>query len=248
VSSLVYKRHLESELTGAGALSPRGIGYGVVAAAASFEAERSMHHIFSPSGMTEWVSRWGYLGIFICVFVGNLGLPLPEELVLLAAGFLAGRHTLQLGTLYIVAIVSAVTGDCCGFVIGRTGGQRLFEWLSEKSQLLHRRYKRLQTFFLWHGNQAVFFARFITGARFMAGPMAGAAGMRFRSFLGWDLLGAFIWCTVMITIGYFVGNQLEWVAHAVHKGGQWIAAAGLLVVTAMWLFWRYRRHRTGSEA
>ena len=219
-----------------------------MAAAASFEAERSMHHIFSPSGMTEWVSRWGYLGIFICVFVGNLGLPLPEELVLLAAGFLAGRHTLQLGTLYIVAIVSAVTGDCCGFVIGRTGGQRLFEWLSEKSQLLHRRYKRLQTFFLWHGNQAVFFARFITGARFMAGPMAGAAGMRFRSFLAWDLLGAFIWCSAMITIGYFVGNQLEWVAHAVHKGGQWIAAAGLLVMTAMWLFWRYRRHRTGSEA
>jgi membrane protein DedA with SNARE-associated domain len=202
-----------------------------------------MHHIFSPSGMTEWLSNWGYLGIFICVFVGNLGLPLPEELVLLAAGFLAGRHTLQLGTLYIVAILSAVSGDCCGFIIGRTGGQRLFEWLSEKSTLLHRRYKRLQAFFLWHGNQAVFFARFITGARFMAGPMAGAAGMHFRSFLGWDLLGAFIWCSVMITIGYFVGHQLERVAHAVHTGGQWIGVAGLLLITVMWLVWQYRHHR-----
>ncbi|MGA8566778.1 MAG: hypothetical protein WB580_03195, partial [Candidatus Binataceae bacterium] len=83
-----------------------------------------MHHIFSPSAMTEWLSSWGYFGIFICVFVGNLGIPVPEELVLLAAGFLAGRHTLDLGTLYIVAILSAVTGDCCGFVIGRTGGHR----------------------------------------------------------------------------------------------------------------------------
>ena len=214
----------------------------------SFEAERSMHHIFSPSAMTEWLSSWGYFGIFICVFVGNLGIPVPEELVLLAAGFLAGRHTLDLGTLYIVAILSAVTGDCCGFVIGRTGGHRLFEWLSEKSKLLRRRYERLHTFFQWHGNEAVFFARFITGARFMAGPMAGAAGMRFWSFLGWDLLGAFIWCSVMITIGYFVGNQLERVARVVHRGGQWIAVAGLLIVTAMWLFWRYRRHRGGSEA
>jgi membrane protein DedA with SNARE-associated domain len=44
--------------------------------------------------MTDWLSRWGYLDIFVCVFVGNLGIPIPEELVLLAAGFLAGRHTL----------------------------------------------------------------------------------------------------------------------------------------------------------
>jgi membrane protein DedA with SNARE-associated domain len=122
-------------------------------------------------------------------------------------------------------------------------GQRLFEWLSEKSTLLHKRYKRLQAFFLWHGNQAVFFARFITRARFMAGPMAGAAGMRFPSFLGWDLLRAFVWCSAMITIGYFVGHQLERVAHAMHTSGQWIAAVGLLLITVMWLVWGYRHHR-----
>ena len=108
--------------------------------------------------------------------------------------------------------------------------------------------KRLQTFFQRHGNQAVFFARFITGVRFMAGPMAGAAGMRFWCFFGWDLFGAFIWCSVMITIGYFVGKQLDRVAHVVHSGGQWIAITGLLVAPATWLLWRYRRHRRGSEA
>ena len=77
--------------------------------------------------MTEWLSRWGYQGIFICVFIGNLGIPIPEELVLLVAGVLAGRKDLDLGTLYVVAILSAVTGDCCGFFVGRTGGQQLFE-------------------------------------------------------------------------------------------------------------------------
>jgi membrane protein DedA with SNARE-associated domain len=57
-----------------------------------------------------------------------------------------------LGTLYFVAILSAMTGDFCGFVIGRTGGQRLFEWHSEKSKLLRRCYMRLQMFFHRHGN------------------------------------------------------------------------------------------------
>jgi len=59
--------------------------------------------------------------------------------------------------------------------------------------------------------------------------MAGAAGMRFWYLLGWDLFGAFIWCSVMITVGYFVGKQLDRVAYVVHSGGQWIAATGLLL-------------------
>jgi membrane protein DedA with SNARE-associated domain len=207
-----------------------------------------MHHMFSPSGMTDWLSHWSYLGIILCVFIGNLGIPVPEELVLLAAGFLAGRHVLELSTLYIVAILSAVSGDACGFAVGRTGGQRLFGWLSQKSTFLRKRYEHLQGFFQVHGNKAVFLARFIMGARFMAGPMAGAAGMRFRSFLGWNVLGAFIWCSMVITIGYFVGDQLDWVARVARKGGQWLAAAVLLVVAVTWLFWRNVHHRSDFKA
>jgi membrane protein DedA with SNARE-associated domain len=195
--------------------------------------------------MTDWLGRWSYPGIFVCVFIGNFGIPVPEEIVLLAAGFLAGRHVLELGTLYIIAILSAVAGDACGFVVGRTGGQWLFGWLSQKSTFLRKRYEHLRTFFQVHGNKAVFFARFIMGARFMAGPMAGAAGMRFWNFLGWNVLGAFIWCSVMITIGYFVGDQLDWVAHVARKGGQWVAAAVLLLAAAIWLFWRHLNHRRG---
>jgi len=207
-----------------------------------------MHHILSPLGMTDWLARWSYPGIFLCVFIGNFGIPVPEEVVLLAAGFLAGRHVLELGPLYIVAILSAVAGDTCGFVVGRTGGQRLFGWLSQKSTFLRKRYEHLQMFFQVHGDKTVFLARFIVGARFMAGPMAGAAGMRFWSFLGWNVLGALLWCSVMITIGYFVGDQLDWVAHLARRGGQWVAAAVLLVVTAIWLFWRNVHHWSDFKA
>ena len=65
--------------------------------------------------MTDWLSNWSYLGIFVCVFLGNFGVPVPEELVLLTAGFLAGRHILELDSLYIVAVLSSVAGDSCVF-------------------------------------------------------------------------------------------------------------------------------------
>jgi membrane protein DedA with SNARE-associated domain len=204
-------------------------------------------HMTNPSELSDWLSSWGYLGVFICVFVGNLGIPVPEETVLLAAGFLAGRGDLSLQPLYLVGIGSAVTGDCCGFFFGRTGGQRLFERLAERFAFVRSRYERLQFFFKTHGSKAVFMARFVAGARFMAGPMAGAAGMSFMRFLGWNLSGALIWCSLIITVGYLVGDELEGVAHIVHVASQWVALGIFLLGAALWLVLR-QRQRSQSEA
>jgi membrane protein DedA with SNARE-associated domain len=197
--------------------------------------------------MTGWLSTWGYLGVFVFVFVGNLGIPVPEETVLLVAGFLAGRNDLDLRTLYVVGIGSAVAGDCCGFLFGRTGGQRLLERLAERFEFVRSRYERLQVFFKTHGSKAVFMARFIAGARFLAGPMAGAAGMRFWRFLGWNLMGAVIWCSLVITVGYLVGDELEWVAHVAHRAGHWLAVAVFLALAGFWIFWWRERGQPRSE-
>ncbi|MHB8382923.1 MAG: DedA family protein [Candidatus Binataceae bacterium] len=203
-----------------------------------------MHSTLGPSGLTHWLSGWGYPGIFLCLFIGNVGIPIPEKLVLLAAGVLAGQKELDPGILYAVAILSVVSGDSCGFFLGRTGGQDLFEWLASRSNFLHRRYQRLQKFFQAHGDSAVFWSRFVMGARFMAGPMAGAAGMPYRKFLGWNLLGACISCFLFITIGYVVGNHLGWVVRELKEGGYWMAIAALMAsAVAVLLIWWRKRHR-----
>jgi membrane protein DedA with SNARE-associated domain len=206
-----------------------------------------MHHFLNPTEMTNWLSTWGYLGVFLFVFIGNLGIPVPEETVLLVGGFLAGRNALDLRTLYIVGIGSAVAGDCCGFLFGRTGGQKLLERLADRSEFVRTRYERLQVFFKTHGSKAVFMARFVAGARFMAGPMAGAAGMPFWRFLSWNLLGAMIWCSLVITVGYLVGDELEWVAHVAHRASHWIALAVFLLLAGLWVFWWRERGQPRPE-
>lgn len=194
-------------------------------------------------GMTDlgtievWLGTWGYLGIFVCVFVGNLGIPVPEETVMLAAGFLASRAILDLRAVYAVVIFSAVIGDCCGFLIGRTGGQRVLIGLANRFEFMRVRYERLQTFFQVHGSKAVFMARFITGARFMAGPMAGACRMPFLQFLGWNILGAIVWCSLVVTVGYLVGDELYRAVTMTHQASRWIGLAVLLLAAVVVFFW-----------
>jgi membrane protein DedA with SNARE-associated domain len=205
-----------------------------------------MHELLNPANISEWLKQWGYLGIFVCVFIGNLGIPVPEETVMLVAGFVAGDGTLDLRIVYLVCVMSAVTGDCCGFFVGRHGGQRIIARLTARFTTMRRRYERLQTFFHIHGSKAVFMARFIAGVRFMAGPMAGAAGMPFFRFLGWNVLGAIVWCTTMVTIGYLVGDELYRVAEMAHHAQRWIALAALLLCFALWFFWWREKNPTAT--
>jgi membrane protein DedA with SNARE-associated domain len=206
-----------------------------------------MHGITDPEVIAAWLATWGYLGIFISVFIGNLGIPVPEETVMLTAGFLAGRFILDLRFVYVVVILSAVTGDCCGYVIGRTGGQRLLLRLASRFEFMRTRYDRLQLFFQTHGSKAVFMARFITGARFMAGPMAGACGMPFFQFLGWNVLGAIVWCSMVVTVGYLVGDELYRAASMAHQASRWIGLAGFILVIIVLVFWWRDRHPAVSR-
>jgi len=74
--------------------------------------------------------------------------------------------------------------------------------------------------------------------------MAGAAGMSYSRFLGWNLLGALVSCFLFITLGYIVGNHLDWVVHVVKEGGLWIAVAIFLsVVVMVCILWWRKRHR-----
>ena len=196
-----------------------------------------MHGITDPAHIADLLATWGYLGIFVAVFVGNLGIPVPEETVMLAAGFLAGQVLLDLRFVYVVVIFSAVTGDCCGYLIGRTGGQRVLMWLAATFPFMRARYERLRLFFQTHGSKAVFMARFITGVRFMAGPMAGACGMPFFQFLGWNVLGAIVWCSLVVTVGYLVGDELYPALAIAHQASRWIGLAGFVLLLAVFVFW-----------
>lgn len=166
---------------------------------------------------------------------------MPEESVLLAAGFLAGRGILRFEMVAAVAAISAVIGDNFGYLLGRTGGRRVLARMTNRWFWLRRRHEQFLEFFKIHGNKTIFLARFVTGLRFVAGPMAGAAGMPFGNFFGWNILGALVWCTAVVTLGYLLGDEWEAVARLFHQAGPWVVVGlALLVLAAYMLWWRER--------
>ncbi|MGH7847060.1 MAG: DedA family protein [Candidatus Binatia bacterium] len=163
---------------------------------------------FALSDPGQFLEYWGYPAIFVFVFLGNLGLPVPEETVLLVAGYLVWKGKLLFEVTAVVGVVSAVTGDNFGYWVGRHYGARALMRYGRWLFVTPERSYKMQRFVSRYGVAGIFVARFLPGFRFMAGPLAGTTSMPFRRFFLANLCGAVIYVPLMVTAGYGVGFGL----------------------------------------
>ncbi len=154
-----------------------------------------------PDGMAL-LRPWGYLGIFLAVALGNVGVPLPEETILALAGYAAQRGQLHLPAVLAVGVISAVVGDNIGYWLGRRYGRQAIERYGRWVFITPERLRKVSAFMTRYGALAVFAARFVAGARFLAGPLAGAAGMSPGTFAVANMLGALLYVPYAVGIGY----------------------------------------------
>jgi membrane protein DedA with SNARE-associated domain len=153
------------------------------------------------------IPRYGYVLVFIVVFLNNIGAPLPGETILLGAGFILGRAAGSLWEPATAGTVACFLGGICSFWLGR----RLGDSGLEKVHWLHLTPEKLEwpnRFFKRHGAKAVFFARFVALFPPAAGNLlAGMSKIPWRIFLFYNLTGSAVYTTSYILIGYFFGKQ-----------------------------------------
>jgi len=150
----------------------------------------------------------GYLGLFAIVFAESglfFGFFFPGDSLLLTAGLLASRGTLDLFTLIPILFTAAVLGDTVGYWFGAKTGPRIFR---RENSLLFRRKNLLaaQAFYERHGGKTITLARFMPFIRTFAPIVAGAVGMNYRRFLFFNLLGGVAWAIGVTLLGYYLGT------------------------------------------
>ena len=192
----------------------------------------------------QLIGHWGYLAIFVLVILGNIGVPLPEETVLILAGYMVWQGDLRLPIVLAVGFVSAVAGDNLGYWIGREYGQATVEryahWVLGNAQRL----ESMRGLVTRYGPLSVFGARFLPGLRFLAGPLAGAAGLRPLPFFVANVCGASLYVPLAVGLGYAVGYGLgDYVARLERVVGQveHLVLLGAVLIALALMGWRALR-------
>jgi len=155
--------------------------------------------------LDQLVDHWGYPAVFAVVLLGNLGVPIPEESVLVLAGYLVWRSQLDLTLVILIGVCSACAGDNLGYYFGKRYGPPAIVRYGKRLLITPTRLNSMQRLMQQYGALSVFTARFLPGFRFAAGPLAGALGMTYRSFLSANLLGAIVYIPIAVGVGYGIG-------------------------------------------
>lgn len=161
--------------------------------------------------LVDWVlatvDGWGYAGIFVLMALESTVLPVPSELVLIPAGYLAYQGEMSLLLILIASTVGSVAGAFInyGFAlwVGRPFLERYGRYFFVRPALLHK----TDDFFAKHGAVSTFTGRLIPGIRHLISLPAGLCRMNPLVFSFFTAVGAGLWSAILIALGYWVGDN-----------------------------------------
>jgi membrane protein DedA with SNARE-associated domain len=191
------------------------------------------------------IDHYGYLGLFVGLALGNIGLPIGTEILLPLAGALtATGHLSNLWLTILVALAGELGGGSVGYAIGRFGGVPLIERYGKYIHFTHGRLLRVHAFFERWGTFAIFVCRFLPVLRGIAAIPAGVAEMNLALFYLWTFLGSLIFCTFLILLGGALGAHIDAVLPLLRRGGYIVLGVAVVAVVATILVMRKRTSTT----
>jgi membrane-associated protein len=203
---------------------------------------RALHDV---KGLVAW---GGYTILAVIVFSETgllVGFFLPGDSLLVSAGVFARLGLLDIFALNALLIPVAIAGDAVNYTIGRRTGPLIFR--REDGILFKKAYlERTQRFYARHGGKTIILARFLPILRTFAPFAAGMAGMPYRRFAMFNVVGAFAWVASMTLIGYAVATIMP----DAEKNILWIMVIviALSFVPGAIEVWRERRRRRTERA
>jgi membrane protein DedA with SNARE-associated domain len=198
---------------------------------------------------TQLISHYGYIGLFVLLVLGIVGLPLPDETLMAGAGYMVLHGEMRL----LPAFLAAVTGSCCGitlsFALGRTVGYPLVSRYGYLLHLSEQKFERVRRWYEKKGRWVLTFGYFVPGVRHAIAIVAGTSRLRLRTFAVFAYSGAALWATTFLSAGYFLGDQWQRGSTLVRAIIVLVLGSGFIVVLAYGLIrhWRGGSSSDGGE-
>jgi len=195
--------------------------------------------------LLDWLrpffASFGYVIVSVAMFFESAaftGILVPGDVILAIGGVYAGRGELELLGVIGCGASFGVLGTSTGYLLGRRYGDSVLR----RAPILRRfedRVTQAQASVAANAGKTIVLGRFITGASVFVPFVAGASGVRARTFFAYAVPTMFVWTTGLALLGFFVGNNVETIDRILSRVG--LAGVGLgMLVIGIWI-WRQRR-------
>ena len=193
--------------------------------------------------LVEFFSHFGYVAVFSILLLCGFGLPIPEDVTLVAGGIISGLGYTNVLVMCVVGLLGVLFGDGVVFTIGRVYGEKILHHPKFAKIITPERYALVQEKFSKYGKWVLFAARFMPGLRTPIFLTAGISRrVSFSLFLVTDGLAALISVPVWVYLGYYGANQRDWLLSWIKRGQTGIfVVLGVAVVSVLILYLKNKK-------
>lgn len=188
--------------------------------------------------IAELVGQWGYPGIVVLMALESSLFPLPSEIVIPPAAYLAANSEMNFGLVVLSGTVGSIIGAACNYwlamYLGRPFLVKYGKYLLVSSNAL----ARSEQFFAQYGHISTFIGRLLPGIRHCISLPAGLARMNFPLFCAATGLGAGIWVLILACMGYWFGKNQELMMNNLHYGTLVLVVCCVVLGAGYWLYRR----------
>jgi membrane protein DedA with SNARE-associated domain len=195
-----------------------------------------MHELIT--WLVDTIGVMGYPGIFLLMAMESSVIPIPSEVVMPPAGYLAQQGQMNLWVAIICGTVGSLVGAYANYFAAHYLGRPLLLKYGRYVWITEEKFAKVETFFHKHGEISTFIGRLLPVVRHLISLPAGLAGMNHLKFSLYTLLGAGIWVTILTWIGYFIGQNQELIMKYSHQ-----ALIGVVIFSIILIAVYVRRHK-----
>ncbi len=174
------------------------------------------------------IGAMGYPGIFLLMAMESSIIPVPSELVMPPAGYLAQQGEMNMAVAIICGTLGSLVGAYANYFASHYLGRPLVLRYGKYVGITPHKFAKVEAFFHKHGEISTFIGRLLPVVRHLISIPAGLAGMNHLRFSIYTLAGAGIWCTILAWIGYFIGKEQALILRYSHQ-----ALVGVVIFSAI---------------
>lgn len=188
----------------------------------------------------DWLTEYGYPGLFALLVLGIVGLPVPDETLLTFAGYLVFKQTLAFPATLAAAFLGTTCGITVSYGLGRSLGPAAVRTFGSFFRITPAHLDRVQAWYRRRGRYALVFGYFVPGIRHLVAFVAGSARLPWPVFALFAYAGGLLWSTTFISLGYGFGEEWARMSEALQRVLMWGAAAVGLGLAVAYLLFRRR--------
>ncbi|MCO1600386.1 DedA family protein [Desulfosporosinus nitroreducens] len=186
--------------------------------------------------LIDIIYHFKYIGLFILLTCGLVGVPVPDEFLMTFSGFQTSLGRMDFGTTLMVATLGSFLGMNLSYWIGRRLGIPFLHKVAPYLHLNEKKIARAEHWFQCYGDRLIVIGYFFPGFRHFTAYFSGMSKLHFGRYTVLAGIGAFLWALTFITLGRILGVHWQKITHILHH---YLARSGIVLAIIVFLIYLY---------